>query len=117
MRWVDAVAAEFSKYVTWPLASLKLDDLFAAYLAREERDACQLGYAVEVTPGGDVTAVHVTSAPASAGVLGGPATCSAPLLLPGGATVVEVARGGAAVLPITGLRWANAAGAPAAPNA
>lgn len=48
MRWTGAVVAEYNKVVAWPLESLKLDDLYDLYKAREARDACNLAYTLQV---------------------------------------------------------------------
>ena len=103
MQWVDAVLAEFKKVVTWPVKSLKIDDLMMEYKAREARDACSLDYALDVTPEGTVQSVTVTSgATAPAG-----GSCSAPLILGGsGGTVnVPVSVGGTATVAVTGQTW------------
>ena len=83
MAWADAALARLSALVDWPVISLKLDDLKAAFLEREARDACRLRYRLSVSRGaGAVTAVTVvSSAPAAAG---GGAVCAAPLMLRGG---------------------------------
>jgi hypothetical protein len=100
MRWVDAVVAEFGKYASWPLTSLKLDDLRAAFLARQARDACALSYALQVGANGTVTAVTVTSGAAADGT-----QCSAPLIAGGSSINTAVAKGGSARVQPAGLSW------------
>jgi hypothetical protein len=100
MRWVAAVVAEYRRYVTWPVESLKLDDLFATYQAREARTACQLDYSLEVDAAGGVAGVTVASRAAAGG--GG---CAAPLLTAAGATTVEVPPGGSTTVTPAGLSW------------
>ncbi|KAI8474659.1 MAG: hypothetical protein J3K34DRAFT_465487 [Monoraphidium minutum] len=105
-RWTQQVAAEFNRFATWPVTSLKLDDLKAAFEDRQARDACALSYALDVSPTGAVDGVVVTSAAPPGG------TCAAPLLLPGGPSagsprvqVVSVPRGGSAREAVAGLTW------------
>ncbi|KIZ05898.1 hypothetical protein MNEG_2062 [Monoraphidium neglectum] len=100
MRWVDAVVAEFGKYASWPLTSLKLDDLRAAFLARQARDACALSYAIEVGANRTVTAVTVKSGAAADGT-----QCSAPLIMGGSSTSTSVAKGGSVRVQPAGLSW------------
>jgi hypothetical protein len=107
MRWVDAVVGAFKSYVTWPLTSLKLDDLQALFLARGVRDACQLSYTLDVSPTGAVNSVAVSSGAAGSG------SCSAPLLLgKADATAVPstlqvpLARGGSGTAALSGQVWA-----------
>jgi hypothetical protein len=83
MRWIEAVLSKVAAVVTWPIRSLSLDGLGAAFKAREARDACGLTYTLEVArpsaPGGPgaVTAVTVAA--------GAGAGCVAPLIAaPGG---------------------------------
>ena len=104
MRWVEAVADEYSKYVGWPLKSVKLDDLYTLYKAREARDACKLDYTLNVT-NGNVTSVSVAA--------GSKAACTAPLLLPpatagGAAQAVSVsvpAGGTGSTTRVAGVKW------------
>jgi hypothetical protein len=106
MRWVDAVVGAFKSYVTWPIASLKLDDLQALYLARGARDACKLTYTLDVAPSGAIGSVAVSST-------GGAGGCSAPLLYgPADAAAapaslqVPLPAGGSAVAQLPGQTWA-----------
>jgi hypothetical protein len=100
MRWVDAVVAEFRKYAQWPLTSLKLDDLRAAFLSRQAREACTLSYAIEVGTNGTVTALTVTSSAAADGT-----QCSAPLMTGASSTSTSVAKGSSARVQPKGLSW------------
>jgi hypothetical protein len=84
MRWTEAVLSTLSNVVTWPVRSLSLDGLMAAFKAREARDACGLTYTLEVArPAGGAAgpgAVAAVTVAAGAG-----AGCDAPLItLPGG---------------------------------
>jgi hypothetical protein len=72
MAWVEAVLAELHAFVTWPVISLKLDDLYAEFKAREARDACRLSYRLTVGSDGAVAAVTVAS---------GGGACVAPLMV------------------------------------
>lgn len=101
MRWVEAVLAEFKKFVTWPVKSLKLDDLYAMYKAREARDACDLSYTLNIADDdGAVQSVTIKSAatPTSEG-----GSCSAPLMLGGdtGTLSVPVSIGGSASVALS----------------
>jgi len=93
---------EYQQYVNWPLNSLKLDDVYALYQARETRDACDLGYTLQVDGTGAVTGVTVTSVAAPAGVT----SCAAPLLTAAGQSSVAVPAGGSASVSPSGLTWA-----------
>jgi len=103
IRWIEAVLDELQRVVAWPVKSLKLDDLMAAYKTREQRDACRLSYQLLI--GADATIQSVTSASA-----GG--ACAAPVMVPDGAAPggfvvkeIPVEAGGAATLPLVGLKW------------
>jgi hypothetical protein len=109
MRWVDTVVGAFKSYVTWPLTSLKLDDLQALYLARGARDACKLSYTLNVATNGSIASVAVSSS------AGGTGSCSAPLLLGKADAVavpftlqVQLARGKNATAALNGQFWAPA---------
>ena len=80
-RWVDAVAAEYVRALDWPLRSLSIDQLYAAFKAREARDACGLSYTLDVA-GGAATTVSVAAASGAA--------CDAPLTT-GTATTLSAA--------------------------
>jgi hypothetical protein len=107
MRWVEAVVAEFAKYASWPLTSLKLDDLRAAFLARQARDECALSYAIEVGANGTIAAVTVKSGATA----DGSSQCWAPLIAGGSAAAggssvnIPVVKGGAARVELQGLSW------------
>lgn len=104
MRWAEAVISELSKYASWPLVSLKLDDLYAAFRAREARDACRLSYRLTIGLDASITGVTVTSAAAAGG-----APCTAPLLSPAGTSSAALQPGGTATLPVAGLpKWSAA---------
>jgi hypothetical protein len=82
MRWIEAVLQKLTACVTWPVRSLKLDDLQQQFKLREQRDNCNLSYRLAVsTATNKVTAITVTSLP------GATSGCSAPLTVAAGATV------------------------------
>jgi hypothetical protein len=82
MRWVEAVLHKVTACVTWPVRSLKLDDLQQLFKLREQRDNCNLLYRLAVsTATNKVTAITVTSLP------GTTSGCSAPLTVGAGATI------------------------------
>jgi hypothetical protein len=82
MRWVEAVLRKLTACVTWPVQSLKLDDLQQQFKLREQRDNCKLAYRLAVsTATNKVTGVAVTSQP------GATSGCSAPLTVGAGAAV------------------------------
>jgi len=101
MRWVDAVVAEYTKYANWPIASLKLDDLYASYQARETRDACDLGYTLDV----DAATSGVSSITLTSAAAGGSTACSAPLMTKAGAASFPLAAGGSSTVGASGLTW------------
>lgn len=115
MRWFQAVAAEFGRYASWPLVSLSLDQLMAAYESRQNRDACDLSYTLDVdTVTGAVNSVGVSSAAAGQG------SCSAPLMtaaapvdnttaLQAVTVHIPLRKGGSATVQLEGLMWAPAA--------
>ncbi|KAF2196788.1 hypothetical protein GQ43DRAFT_497778, partial [Delitschia confertaspora ATCC 74209] len=41
MAWVETIVKEMTRLTTWPLITLKHDDLAQAWIAREARDACR----------------------------------------------------------------------------
>jgi hypothetical protein len=120
MRWVEAVINKIGTYVTWPIRSLRLDDLGLLYRNRESRYNCQLSYRLTVPRDGSgvVTGVTVTRTTAT----GDP--CDAPLTVSPAATVAGTTRtqvgndaptlkvtltnpGALSVqLPVTGVAWA-----------
>ena len=113
------MVAEYNQYALWPVRSLKLDDLQAAFVARQDRDNCALTTALDVADDGTVAGVVVSSA-AVPGAVGVPAVCSAPLLLPGGpnagtprVVTVVLPPGGSARATVSGIVWPR----PAAPVA
>lgn len=111
-RWLTAVLSEFHSLVSWPVRSLKLDDLYATYKEREVRDACGLSWRIEITPDKNVKTLTVTAA-------GG--GCVAPVTLPTGAGAsagtleavgadaptlrVPLAAGASQQIDVTGLTW------------
>jgi hypothetical protein len=110
-RWVAAVAAEFNKYLAWPVKSLRLDDVYVAFQEREARDKCALTWALDVAANGTVQGVVVTSA-AAPGAAGVPASCTGWLLTAGGASAgsprevsASVTAGGSASAAVSGLAW------------
>jgi hypothetical protein len=97
------------RYVSWQVTSLKMDDLRAAFEARQARDACRLSYALEVSAGGAVAAVTVASAAPAGG-----AGCAAPLMAgAAAATSYPVPAGGSARFEVAGLTWSLPAAAAA----
>jgi hypothetical protein len=114
--WVTAVVNKLLTWVTWPIETLKMDDLYAAFKDREARDNCQLTYTLDVDASSRVSAITVKS---------GGGACSAPLLLPFGAGVsgsglvsnavpaavntatykVPVAAGGSVTLATSGITY------------
>ncbi|KAI8465295.1 MAG: hypothetical protein J3K34DRAFT_461466 [Monoraphidium minutum] len=89
MRWVERVLSRLTGWVTWPVRSLKLDDLMAAYSARAARDACALSYRLEVATTGPNAGRVVAVSVASGG--GG---CGAPFIAGGAAAAAGAARDG-----------------------
>ncbi|KIZ02837.1 hypothetical protein MNEG_5126 [Monoraphidium neglectum] len=84
MRWIERVLTRVTAWVTWPVRSLKLDDLMALYRRREARDNCKLSYRLEVaTASGAVQAVTVRS---------GGGACQAPLTVGAAASAAGGAR-------------------------
>ncbi|KIZ05734.1 hypothetical protein MNEG_2222 [Monoraphidium neglectum] len=111
MRWTQNVVTEYNRWASWPVQSLKLDDLYAAFLARQDRDACQLTYSLNVTATGAAPSVVVTSA-AVPGAPGVPAKCTSSLLLSGGpnagtprVATATLAPGGSVTAALTGVTW------------
>jgi hypothetical protein len=72
-KWVTAVVNKLLTWVTWPIETLKMDDLYAAFKDREARDNCQLTYTLNVDAASSVSSITVKS---------GGGACNAPLLLP-----------------------------------
>lgn len=118
--WLKAVLTELHSMVSWPVTSLKLDDLYAAFKAREARDACKLSYKLEIdtaaaAAGGSPRVSSVTVSGGSGGA------CSAPLMAPAGASAsagawegsgpgvrtlrVNVGAGGSVKVDTQGLPW------------
>lgn len=116
MRWVEAVLGTHTLYMTWPIETLTSDRLLDVYLAREQRDACNLQYTLDVDlPAKAVRTITIAST-------GGSGSCSAPLLIPdagsvSGSTVaapssagskqlgVQLSAGGSVSLTASGLSW------------
>jgi hypothetical protein len=114
--WVTNVVNKLLTWVTWPIETLKMDDLYAAFKDREARDNCQLTYTLTVDQTSSVSGITVKS---------GGGACNAPLLLPFGAGVagaglvsnavpaavntatykVPVAAGGSVALSTSGLAY------------
>lgn len=85
MLWAEAALDQFSSVVSWPVKSLKLDDLTQHFVRREARDACGLRYKLTINRvTGGVTGVTVTSKPSEGGG-GGKRYCLAPLMVRDGA--------------------------------
>ncbi|KAI8469258.1 MAG: hypothetical protein J3K34DRAFT_522256 [Monoraphidium minutum] len=104
MMWTEAVLARLISVVSWPIRSVKLDDLSQLYVAREARDACRLSYRLTVSRATQAV-TRVTAA--AAGAPGGGADCAAPLTVREGVGL-EAGAPGAAV---------RAAGVPAGDGA
>jgi hypothetical protein len=102
IRWLEAVLDELQRLVAWPVSSLKLDDLYAEFKAREARDACRLSYRLTVGLDASVSAVTVAS---------GGGACAAPLMVPAanaaGVTtqLISVGAGATASVQLPGLKW------------
>jgi hypothetical protein len=83
MVWVERVVAAAKAYTSWPIETLKQDDLLNWFLERENRDRCGLTYTLTVTDTTKIiTGYTITSTGATTGT-----TCKAPLLVPTAATV------------------------------
>jgi hypothetical protein len=95
-RWVNAVTARLMQLVSWPVESLKMDDLYNLYLQRQSRDACNLEYQIQV----NLNARRVTQVTATRRA--GAEACLAPLLIPSAATVTTSA--GAGPVAVAGAR-------------
>jgi hypothetical protein len=81
MRWAEFMLSRLMSYVSWPVETLKFDDLLALYQAREQRDACATRYTLRI----NVTTSTVTQVTTTA--TGGSGTCRAPLMYPVTATL------------------------------
>ncbi|KIZ03274.1 hypothetical protein MNEG_4680 [Monoraphidium neglectum] len=124
MMWTETVLARLLAVVDWPVTSLKLDDLAAAFMRREARDNCRLSHRLGISrASGTVQYIAVTSGAAAAAI-----ECGAPLITPRGvgvdgngtsllaavgtaagynSSVVRLPAGGSALLRVSGaLPWA-----------
>ena len=52
MIWVEVIVMEFTRLVTWPMVTLKHDDMALAFLARRTRDQCKPGLTWVYSPDG-----------------------------------------------------------------
>jgi hypothetical protein len=78
--WVETVAVEMARIVTWPLVTLKHDDLAAQFAARVARDACTPNIAYQLSPTAKtVTGVVVTTT-------GNTCSVTIPVTVPGSVT-------------------------------
>jgi hypothetical protein len=59
--WVEVVVAEYMRLVTWPIITLKHDDIAQAFSERMARDACIPYIQVVTAEGGDVTGNSTSS--------------------------------------------------------
>ena len=107
-RWLDAVLGQFFAIAAWPVRSLRLDELHAAFVAREARDAARLSYRLTLGADGGVAALTVASG-ATGGARQPAAAVGAPLLTFAGGAVsaqtVAVPAGGSGAATATGLKW------------
>ena len=58
--WVETMVQEFARLVTWPMITVKQDDLAKSFLARQTRDACNYGMSWTTT-NNQITGVTVTA--------------------------------------------------------
>lgn len=113
---VEAVLGTHTLFTNWPIETLNSDRLLDAFLAREQRDACNLQYTLDV----DVAAKAVRTITIAS--TGGSGSCSAPLLIPDAGSVsgssvtapssagskqlgVQLSAGGSVSLTASGLAW------------
>jgi len=83
--WVETIVAEYQRLVTWPLISLKQDDLASSYKARMKRDKCKPKMtSILSSDGNSVVAVVVTTKQN---------TCSRPIPVTVPGTVVNLPAG------------------------
>jgi hypothetical protein len=103
-------------FMSWPIETLNSDQLLDSFLAREQRDACNLQYTLDV----DVAAKAVRTITVAS--TGGSGSCRAPLLVPDAASVsstsvtapssagskqlgAQLSAGGSVSLSASGLAW------------
>ncbi|KAI8809971.1 hypothetical protein BJ742DRAFT_889299 [Cladochytrium replicatum] len=77
-QWTEHVVQKLNATVSWPVRSLKLDDLMDAFLARERRDACGLSSTLVLSnDGSTLLGVEVVSSKTCKGVITVPIASSA----------------------------------------
>jgi len=86
--WVETVAIEMTRLVTWPLITLKHDDLAVQFINRETRDKCSpnLKYNLDTT-GNKIISVTVTTNGNTCGT-------TIPVTFPGPVTGTSLSDGG-----------------------
>jgi hypothetical protein len=81
MRWAEFMLARLMSYVSWPVETLKFDDLLALYQQREQRDACAPRYTLQIEDNGSSKTLTQVTVSAT----GGSGSCWVPLMTPSGA--------------------------------
>lgn len=78
--WVEVVSQEMMRLTTWPLVSIKQDDLAIQFTNRQAQDACKPSYSYTLSSdGSSITSVSVTAQDTSCSV-------PIPVTFPGSAT-------------------------------
>ncbi|KAH8693314.1 hypothetical protein GQ44DRAFT_832799, partial [Phaeosphaeriaceae sp. PMI808] len=106
MTWVETIVTELLKYTTWPIKSLKHDDLAQAFLNRQARDLCMPSMTWTTSVNGDsIEAVDLYT------TIGN--TCSTPIPI---TVPTDIFSGAGATNEQLGsdplTLWVNIAGAP-----
>lgn len=106
--WVETVIQEMTRLTTWPITTLKHDDIAQAFLDRETRDACKPSLVYSYSADGK-TISGATVSTANGNSCGVPV----PVTFPGSATVTG---GGSAKSDAVGseplIMWASLSGSP-----
>ena len=79
--WIETQIAEFQRLVTWPLITLKHDDIAASFKARMIRDSCNPNIAM-VVKNGQITGFQVTTTGNTCGTV-------VPVTVPGSVTSTQ----------------------------
>jgi hypothetical protein len=95
MRWAEYMLTKLMSYVSWPVETLKFDDLLALYQAREQRDACAPRYTLQIEDNGSSKALTQVTVSAT----GSSNTCWAPIMTPSSAQLEGT---GIAAGPVSG---------------